>query len=67
MPAGTQFAVSRFTTLSRASENFTLLFSWGISEFWPITREECVNLAVDYISNGKPDLQLTKTGLRNLF
>ena len=29
--------------------------------------EECVNLAVDYISKGNPDLQLTKTDLRNLF
>ena len=27
----------------------------------------CVNLAVDYISKGNPDLQLTKTELRNLF
>ena len=32
-----------------------------------IPLEECVNLAVDYISKGNPDLHLTKTELRNLF
>ena len=37
------------------------------SLFTNIPLEECVNLAVDYISKGNPDLQLTKTELRNLF
>ena len=32
-----------------------------------IPLEECVNLAVDYISKGNPDLRLTTTELRNLF
>ena len=37
------------------------------SLFTNIPLEECVNLAVDYISKGNPDLQLTKTELRNAF
>ena len=35
--------------------------------FTNIPLEECVNLAVDYISKGNADLQLTKTELGNLF
>ena len=35
--------------------------------FTNIPLEECVNLAVDYISKGNSDLQVTKTELRNLF
>ena len=37
------------------------------SLFTNVPLEECVNLAVDYISKGNPDLQLTTTELRNLF
>ena len=37
------------------------------SLFTNTSLEECVNLAADYISKGNPDLQLTKTDLRNLF
>ena len=37
------------------------------SLFTNIPLEKCVNLAVDYISKGNPDLQLTKPDLRNLF
>ena len=37
------------------------------SLFTNIPLEECVNLAVDYIFKANPDLQLTKTELRNLF
>ena len=37
------------------------------SLFTNIPLEECVNLAVDYISKGNPDLQLTKSELGNLF
>ena len=37
------------------------------SLFTNITLEECVNLAVDYISKGNPDLQLRKIDLRIFF
>jgi len=37
------------------------------SLFENIPLEECVNLAVDYISEGNPDLQLTTTELRKIF
>ena len=37
------------------------------SLFTNIPLEECVNLAVEYISKGNPDLRLTTTELRNLF
>jgi len=37
------------------------------SLFTNIPSEECVNLAVDYMSKSNPDLQLTTTELRNLF
>ena len=37
------------------------------SLFTNILLEECVNLAVDYISKGNPNLQLKKSVLRNLF
>ena len=37
------------------------------SLFTNIPLEECVDQAVDYISKGNPDYQLTKTDLRNHF
>jgi len=37
------------------------------SLFTNIPLEDCVNLVVDYSSKGNPDLQLTKTELRNPF
>ena len=37
------------------------------SSWFPLMSKVCVNPAVDYISKGNPDLQLTKTELRNLF
>ena len=37
------------------------------SLFTNIPLEECIGLAVNYISNGNPDLKLTESELRSLF
>ena len=48
------------------SDKFMVSFD-VVSLFTNIPLVECVNLAVDYISEGNPDLKLSKEELRSLF
>ena len=44
------------------------MFSFDIESLFPtIPLEECIDLAVKYISGGNPDLKLSNTELKSLF
>ena len=54
--------------LYRTSNLFLCLVSFDVeSLFTNILLEECIDSAVDYISEGNPDLKLTESELRSLF